>query len=224
LGFGISALYPDAWTAWENTEQHTGSIPIGLDVPLYFSYTATIGGIKKNYGHIGVQLVNGKFWSDGTIYPDYKAYTASHSPKYVGWGESVNSVKVIEGEVMPTEKDVRDYFNVHLGKPPSDAQVVYYTARHWRTLIDDVIGSIKRQHAKVQALVDKLNKDLAEVQKRLVEAVTPEDHLNAQTELLAAQARLAELSEQLEQEQAEPNWTWANVIEWVKNKLFRRDK
>jgi hypothetical protein len=96
-GFGIAGKYPTAWDAWLNTQQHTDPIPTGVDVPVFFSYSASIDGINKNWGHIGVRLKDGTFWSDGVIYPSIQAYTANHLPKYVGWGESVNNVVVIKG-------------------------------------------------------------------------------------------------------------------------------
>lgn len=99
-GYVIGAKYPDAWTAWVNTQQHGGDAPAGLDVPVFFSYVATIDGVNKNWGHIGVRLANGQFWSDGKVYPTIAAYTSNHAPKYVGWGESINNVKVIGVEEM----------------------------------------------------------------------------------------------------------------------------
>lgn len=96
-GFGISAKYGSAWEAWQHTQQHADSnIPAGVDVPLFYSYTATIGGVTANYGHINVRLANGTVWSDGNIYASVDAYLENHSPKYVGSGESVNDVTVIK--------------------------------------------------------------------------------------------------------------------------------
>ena len=108
-GYGIPNKYASAWEAWQNTQQHKGNPPAKLDTPVYFSYTATIDGINKNWGHIGVSLANGKFWSDGVVYPSIGIYTAGHSPKYVGWGESVNGVKVItkEKEVITRGRAIR---------------------------------------------------------------------------------------------------------------------
>lgn len=101
-GYGIPNKYASAWEAWEDTQQHTVPIPSGLDIPVFFSYTATIDGINKNWGHIGVRLSNGQFWSDGNLYASINAYTTGHAPRYIGWGESVNDVIVIKGEEMAT--------------------------------------------------------------------------------------------------------------------------
>lgn len=97
-GYVIPNKYGSAWEAWQHTQQHPDrNIPAGLAVPLYYSYTAIIDGVTANYGHINVQLPNGTVWSDGNIYASIDAYTANHYPKFVGWGESVNDVTIIQG-------------------------------------------------------------------------------------------------------------------------------
>lgn len=93
LGYGIASKYATAWDAWRNTQQHHDrNVPSGVDVPLYYIYY--IRG--KNYGHINVRLANGKVWSDGDIYASIADYEARKAPNYVGWGESVNGVGVIQ--------------------------------------------------------------------------------------------------------------------------------
>jgi len=92
LGFGIAPWYANATQAWNNTEKHqTRDIPLGIDVPLFYSYTV----LGVNLGHINVRLANGTVWSDGTIYNSLWAYESTHRPKYLGWGESINGVRVI---------------------------------------------------------------------------------------------------------------------------------
>lgn len=104
-GFGIENKYASAWQAWENTQQHPDrNIPDGLDVPLFYSYTANIDGVTQNYGHINVRLADGTVWSDGTIYANLDAYLYNHYPQYVGWGESINDFKIIEGDTMTKEQ------------------------------------------------------------------------------------------------------------------------
>lgn len=90
LGYDIGAKYKNAITAWQHTQQHTDrDIPAGVDVPLFYTY--------KTDGHINVRLADGRVWSDGTIYKDLAAYEAhATAATYLGWGESVNDVRVIE--------------------------------------------------------------------------------------------------------------------------------
>lgn len=106
LGYGIANKYGSAWQAWQHTQQHADrNIPAGLAVPLFYSYTATIDGVTENYGHINVQLPDGRVWSDGNYYASIEAYTANHSPKFVGWGESVNDFKIIGEDPMKPDPE-----------------------------------------------------------------------------------------------------------------------
>lgn len=140
-GYGVPNKYASAWESWQNTKQHQDGAPLGVDVPVYFSYTATIDGINKNWGHIGVQLKNGKFWSDGTVYPSIGIYTSGHSPKYVGWGESVNGVKVIKEQVMKTNRTeaillYRSLLGIH---SPTEAQKRSWTGRDLAPLLTAIM-------------------------------------------------------------------------------------
>lgn len=101
-GYGIQNKYDSAWEAWQHTQQHTDRPPLGLSIPVFYSYTTTINSVTQNYGHINVQLPDGTVWSDGNIYANIDAYMANHFPKFVGWGESVNDFKIIGGEPMST--------------------------------------------------------------------------------------------------------------------------
>jgi len=160
-GYQIKNLLPDAWTAWQQTEQHKGNPPAGVDVPVFFSYTATIDGVRKNYGHIGVRLKNGKFWSDGKTYPTIAAYTANHSPVYVGWGESVNNERVIkEQKVIDRGRAIRLLRLTRRGT--SERQIKALIGRNEDEWLDEVYKAswFKEQTAKLsnsaQALKDKI--------------------------------------------------------------------
>lgn len=106
-GYGIANKYGSAWEAWGHTQQHPErDVPTGVAVPIFYSYTTTLDGVTKNYGHINVQLPDGRVWSDGNIYLSIDAYVENHAPVFVGWGESVNDIKVIEeGEDMIPDDD-----------------------------------------------------------------------------------------------------------------------
>ena len=96
LGYGFDQRFDNAWEAWLNTEQHAmRNVPVGIDVPIYFWY------INARNGHIGVRLANGKFWTDGRIYASIEAYEAEKAPNFVGWGESINEVRVIQHVADP---------------------------------------------------------------------------------------------------------------------------
>lgn len=118
-GYAIGNKYPTAWIAWLNTHGHPDrNIPAGLAVPLFYSYTTTIDGITENYGHINVQLPNGTVWSDGNIYANIDDYTSKKQPKYVGWGESVNDYKILEGDTMATEEFITTAWQAGFNRSP----------------------------------------------------------------------------------------------------------
>lgn len=98
LGYGIASKYPTAWQAWLHTQQHKNrSFPKGVTVPLYYSYGTD--------GHINQLLTNGTVWSDGTIYKSIDDYLSKHpSVHFVGWGESINGVRVIKQVADPRPK------------------------------------------------------------------------------------------------------------------------
>lgn len=98
-GYGIAPKYATAWDSWINSTRRTGAIPSGVDVPIYFSYYLKINNLFRNYGHVGVQLADGRFWSDGTIYSSLWRYRITHpAVLYKGWSEEVNDVAVMKWE------------------------------------------------------------------------------------------------------------------------------
>lgn len=109
LGFQIPPRYNSAWEAWAGTEQHPDrNIPTGVDVPLFYDFTDSAG---NRYGHINVRLANGQVWNDGRVFPDLPSFEKFWSNvKYVGWGESVNKVKVIEGVQMAVIQNAPNWF------------------------------------------------------------------------------------------------------------------
>lgn len=103
LGYGIASYFNDAWTAWTYTEQHPDHNFPKADVPVFFEFWITIDGIYKNWGHIAVRLSDGRVWTDGKFYASVQdlndKYLVNGRSRYVGWGESVNEIKVItQGE------------------------------------------------------------------------------------------------------------------------------
>lgn len=88
-GYGIASKYPTAKEAWNHTQQHKDrNVPTGVDVPLFYTYGTD--------GHINVRLANGTVWSDGNIYKSIVDYESKKAPDFIGWGESVNDVTVLQ--------------------------------------------------------------------------------------------------------------------------------
>lgn len=139
-GYGIPKGYKTAWQAWLHTQQHTDQPPLGVDVPLYYSYTTTIDKVTDNYGHINVRLANGTVWSDGNIYANIQAYTANHKPMYVGWGESINDVTVLKGDNMDSVADKQDVKRLALGFFGED-----YATKMTEQFVQDNVGTPLKQ-------------------------------------------------------------------------------
>ena len=94
LGYNIGPVYASAWQAWNGTPQRTGTIPKGVAVPLYYDYTDRNG---NRYGHINVQLPDGRIWNDGRFFQSRTSFQNSMSNvRYVGWSTHVNNVQVIK--------------------------------------------------------------------------------------------------------------------------------
>jgi hypothetical protein len=106
LGYGIDKKCTNATDAWNHTRQHRDrNVPLGVDVPLFYYFKTS----KGNEGHINVRLANGKVWSDGEIFANIADYEAKRVPDFIGWGESVNDVRVIEyaNEPQPVEQGTK---------------------------------------------------------------------------------------------------------------------
>jgi hypothetical protein len=152
-GYGIAPKYGSAWEAWQHTQQHPDrNVPSGLAVPIFYAYTTTINGVTANYGHINVQLPNGTVWSDGNIYASIDAYMSSHSPTFVGWGESVNDYKIIQGgEEMPNDGDVINVYELLDGRPATPAEQTVYTNKSWSAPDGLYYGKIQVDIKNLQA-------------------------------------------------------------------------
>jgi len=120
--FHVRNLYPNAWTAWENTQfKHTDrNLPTDVAVLMWYSYTATLNGVKANYGHgtvnvpgIGIfsspYLANSGHARLSSITEVEQKYTThldggTQPVTYVGWSEDINGVRIAEGNNMTKEQ------------------------------------------------------------------------------------------------------------------------
>lgn len=194
LGYGIASKYPDALTAWKNTEQHKDrSFPAGVSCPVFFNWTDKTGIVEgkpgTNYGHIAVRLADGRIWSDGRYFSNIDTlmsqYISGGNPSYLGWGESVNAVRVInyvndtiggnEDMIKPGDEDILriiatevkgwDFNSTHNGSLDA-REMAAWKGRDFRQLIREgwVEGSwyrdLKAKQAGLQGKVDSLTAEL----------------------------------------------------------------
>jgi uncharacterized protein YoxC len=207
LGYGISALYLTATKAWNGTQQHADrNFPAGCSVPVFWSLFLTLDGVYADYGHVAVRLADGRIWTDGRYYANVDELNSSYlggKGKYLGWGESLNNVKVI-GESMAENitDDVARQIGWHYlgrngfdgkpnalqsaqgdlqGKPLTNAQLSAFflsaESRDWRdSRIHKVYGerdALRTANTNLNAQVTQLTKAVADKQKTI-------DLLNAQ--------------------------------------------
>lgn len=113
LGYEIVPKYENATEAWSHAGQHNDrNVPLGIDVPLFYKYITGYG----NEGHINVRLANGKVWSDGEIFASIEDYEAKKVPDFLGWGESVNGIRVIEYAPDPPKPQSTHRYQYLVGK------------------------------------------------------------------------------------------------------------
>lgn len=191
-GYGIGAKYPDALSAWNNTQQHRDrNFPAGVAVPVFWNFTADIkdGSGVKNWGHIGVRLPDGRIWTDGRYYANVDAvssqYLSRGNPSYLGWGESVNDVRVVENVIIPSkgnedmikpgDEDILriigsevkgwDLNSTHNGSLDA-REMAAWKGRDFRQLIREGWAegawyrNLKSKQAGLQSQVDKLTSEL----------------------------------------------------------------
>lgn len=110
--FGLSSENtPDAWEGWLATQfKHVDALP-NLVVPVWFSWTGTIGGITQNWGHVAVSTPGGIYTNPLTgsghkVFPTVPDLEAAYGVKYVGWSEDISNLRVVEEDEMSTIGDV----------------------------------------------------------------------------------------------------------------------
>lgn len=136
-GFGIGDKYDDATDAWNNAQfKQTGTPPTNISVPIWFSWTGTIDGVTKNWGHVGA-WVNGKIYS--TTAQGVKVFDSiqdlmnfiQEGIQYLGWSEDINGTQVVtEGESMIQDNaHLNSLFMAYLNRGPSASDTSGYVGK-----------------------------------------------------------------------------------------------
>lgn len=102
--FGVGAHYATAWDAWVGAKHRSTSRTMpNVAVPVYFSYTGTFSGVRKNWGHVVAYIPGRGFLSSpasgtGQLWAKTIAEMERLIPgsKYVGWALDLNGVMVAE--------------------------------------------------------------------------------------------------------------------------------
>lgn len=216
MGYDIASKYDDAWTAWTRTQQHKNrNYPAGVYVPIFFSYTTTIGGVRKNYGHIGVRYPDGRFWSDGNVHASVEAYEKNHAPVFVGWGESVNDVRVIQevkGDDMTLSTEaVKTIYRRLLHREGDAGGVKNFTGKTLDFTLKDMVGS-----KEFKALHTVNNTVVVEKPVEIIKEVVKEVIVEKPVEVIKEVERVVEKPVPL------ADLTVGQLFEALLNKILRR--
>lgn len=109
-------MYPTATAAWNaEPNKHYDLPPVGKTVPVYFSLA------NEKAGHVAISLDDGKIASSTQggyhtkpfFHPNLDDLIAVYSKyngkcTYLGWGEHVGTLRVIQGDDMVTTKEQLD--------------------------------------------------------------------------------------------------------------------
>lgn len=135
---------PDAWHGWLNTKfKHTDLVPTDVAVPVWFSWTGTIGGITQNWGHVAVSTPTGVYTnplngSGHKVFPSVQALATAYGVKYVGWSEDLGNLRIVGDNVIMEPADYRmnsgDVINGFkiFGRVPSQADLAAWTGQTFK--------------------------------------------------------------------------------------------
>lgn len=113
--------HPDAWDAWTKAKKrHTDALPTDVAVPVFFTWTGTIDGVRKNWGDVAIHVPGrGVFGTplsgagktnrwDSSVHA--RASAIGGSAQYVGWTEDLNGYQLVEfyNPVDPRDQQIKD--------------------------------------------------------------------------------------------------------------------
>lgn len=231
LGYSIPASYLTATKAWAGTQQHPDkNFPAGCAVPVFWSLFLTLDGKYEDYGHVAVRLADGRIWTDGRYYNSVDELNSSYlggKGKYLGWGESLNNVKVVTQEASMAEvvtDDVSRQIGYHLlgrngfdgrpnalqakqadifGKSLTNAQhSAWFLSAESRAWRDTTLPALYNERDTLRSTVIAKNNEIAKlngvIANQKIELDKVTQALNAkQTEVEALQDDVAQLNAQL---------------------------
>lgn len=103
--------------AWDGqANKHVGAYPpLGISVPIWHDYWATLGGTYRNWGHVSIRLADGRVLSSPyptygngqRIYPSVRAMEQDMGlGNYLGWTESLDGTKIVDMSMNSTQRQV----------------------------------------------------------------------------------------------------------------------
>lgn len=159
LGYGLGPKHAYALLDWQkNLKQHKNQkFPAGVAVPVYWNWTGTVEGHTRNWGHIGVRLPDGRIWTDGKYFKSVAEVSSKYlsGGAYLGWGESVEGVRVVKEEDMYNGKTAKQWWQ--------RAVELDESRNAWR----DTARKLQTKVDKIASERDLLNAKLTQIEKEL---------------------------------------------------------
>lgn len=239
LGYGLGPKHAYALLDWQkNLKQHKNQkFPAGVAVPVYWNWTGTVEGHTRNWGHIGVRLPDGRIWTDGKYFKSVAEVSSKYlsGGAYLGWGESVEGVRVVKEKAMAYKdidkgyakykEDIKRifgnipaYFNYKNGWPK------YQSWDRWK-LNNQIARTQRRGRVNAEATIEVLKADLAKANKALTSLSTRPtkdelERVRAEAEKRVQQALSACEAHESEREVVENvlKRAWNKVIKWFFSK------
>lgn len=222
-------LYPTAIAAW-NAEslKHTDRPPAGITVPVYLS----LGNVPA--GHVAIQLSDGYVASSSLSGKHAQPYFHKNlddliamygkyngGATYLGWGEHVGSVRVVEPEQVNANDDqIRQAYLEILERSADDGGLAHYRNYTNDFVRNDLLNSGERQtllaNKQAQADAARIAQEKADAQAR----ADAEAAAKAKAE---SDARQKALEQQIEVEAKAKAEAEKTIADNVENNL-RRNK
>ena len=194
--FKAPVIEPTAISAWEHAQfKHYDLPPMGIAVPIWFSLA------YEPAGHVALWMPDGSVYSTSsptstkpTHHSSLQAlidYYASANPlTYLGWSEDIETLRVVEEEMLTTANEI---YYLRLGIYAEDKKVSdddpdvgkdYFTVAQSYLDYANKNGFAYWQYkANSERVVVELNKQIADLEAKLIIAPRAEVPLSADTEL-----------------------------------------
>jgi len=167
--FNAPNIKPSAWEAWEACEfPHTDPIPNDVSVPVWFSWTGTVDGETRNWGHVAVSTPNGVYTnplsgSGHKVFASVPALASAYGVTYVGWSEDVSTLKVIGDDMAHITTEMRVALALGtIGTQPQDPGEVGWDGKEDQQSFDDMITKYsslgQARQVELQTQIDQLTK------------------------------------------------------------------
>lgn len=186
---GIDGVYTSAMVACRANVMHTGTPPKGFYVPIYLDLPNGPRDANGTQGDVAI------WCPDGTVaacamagnntglfkYPSLQAYIDDYSrnnngANYLGWGEYIGKIKVIQGDDMRAISKEEVYWNYVLiaGVIPTDAEVQAYVGQDYVTVTEQMKQYFANHHTAFMDYRQATDAQIADYKAQLaVKVATP---------------------------------------------------